>query len=111
MDKKYTNKELAQAYYLVVAQGSSKTKFEQYIKDEWNISVTEENIQTYFEKYGNLDNLEIRRIGKKNKIGKMKRKLLEKILTEGFEKVRDKIREQRISFDFTRRTNWQSKPF
>ena len=99
-DERYTNAELSQAYFEVMAQNASNQKYMAYKKDRKNIKTTEENIQEYFEKHGSLANINITKIEKTGPRGIEKRKILERTIVDGKDIVKKEIQDSKISLDF-----------
>ena len=105
-NEKYPNAKLAQAYFEVMAQDSSEIAWKKYKNDQKSIRETEGNIQAYFKKHNDLNDLNIPGISKKTKKGVEKREILESILLKGKEAVKEKFQNLKINSDALKRTMW-----
>ena len=99
MTNSYTNKELGDAYFLVVAQNVNGVQKDQCRKDMRDIWASEEDLINYFKKKGNLSQANISRMSKTTKRGKAKRVILERIIAKGPEVVGKEIQEMNIQGD------------
>jgi len=98
----YTNKELAQAYFEIKAQNSTRICYVTHQKDRDNIANVEENMQNHFITHGDLYEIEINRIRKAGKKGKETREMLVRILVEGKDAVKKELKDREIGLDFLR---------